>query len=101
MKPEADGREKWSFLKTISNCAFVIMPLVFVLHWYNDSKFDVVVNDPIAKQYWVEMRHFYDLIGWVLIVALVVPRLCYWTIEYLYDRRSLSLGKGNNSQTLP
>jgi len=98
---KADGKAKWSFLKTISNCALVIMPLLLVLHWYNDGKFEAVVNDPIAKQYWIEVRHFYDLIGLILIAALVVPRLCYWTIEYFYDRRSLSLGKGKNSQTLP
>ena len=80
------GKSQWRVLKTLSNVALVSMLLVWMLQWRNDNEFEKIINDPVAKEFWIETRHFYDLLGWLSIAGFLIPRLAHWTIEYVYDR---------------
>jgi hypothetical protein len=89
------GEFNWRILRTLSNCAFVVMAVILALGWYNDNQFESVMNDPTAKAYWVQTRHLYDRVGLVSMGLLIGLRICYWTIEYIHDRRMIAATKGD------
>jgi hypothetical protein len=86
---------KWRILKTLSNAGFVVMILVEILNWHNSSQAESIMYDAEAKAYWLRVRHFYDLLGWISIAMFIGLRLIYWVIEYFYDRRNLAGARGH------
>lgn len=86
---------KWRPLKTLSNYAFVVMILVGVLDWYNYDQIELVVNDAIAKAYWLQVRHLYERLGLISAALMIGLRVSYWTIEYIHDRRVMAPSKGD------
>ena len=85
----------WRALKTLSNYAFVVVILILVLNWYNYDQIELVVNDPIAKAYWLQVRRLYERIGWISLALTIALRITYWTIEYVQDRRVAAASKGD------
>ena len=85
----------WLALKTISNYVFVVMIFIWALDWYNQEQIELVVNDPIAKAYWLQIRHLYERLEWISLALMVGLRISYWTIEYIRDRRVMVSSKGD------
>jgi hypothetical protein len=71
--------------------------MIFIgfLDWYNYGQMEFVVNDPIAKAYWLQIRHLYETIGWISLALMIGLRVLYWTIEYIQDRRTMELSEGD------
>jgi hypothetical protein len=85
----------WRNLRTLSNCGFVVMMVVEILDWHNSAQFESVMYDPGAKAYWLRVKHFYDVLGWISIAIFIGFRVSYWVIEYIYDRRNLAINRGH------
>jgi len=85
----------WRSLKTISTCGFLLIILVEILSWHNSNQVELVVNDPVARAYWLRLRNFYDLLGWIGIAWFFGFRICFWVIEYIHDRRNLAVNRGH------
>ena len=94
----ATDKVSWRFLRTLSDCALLVTAVVWIFQWHNDNQFERVINDPVAKQFWIETRGFYELVAWISIAGFIVLRLSYWTIEYVHDRRIMSRRKEETSQ---
>ena len=71
------------------------MIVVQILNWHNSNQFELVMNDPEAKAYWLRMRGFYDLLGWISIAMAIGFRVCYWIVEYICDRRNPAVNRGH------
>lgn len=91
-------KANWRVLKKISNGAFVVMAVIWVLDWYNREQVELVINDPTAKAYWLQINHLYERIGWISLAIMVGLRVSYWTIEYIHDRRLMGSNKGDGWQ---
>ena len=59
------GKFNWRILRALSNCAFVVKVVIEGLDWYNSDHFESVMNDPAAKAYWLQIKHLYEMIGWI------------------------------------
>lgn len=89
------GKFDWRVLKTLSNCALVVGTTIWVLDWYNYDQIELVVNDPVAKAYWLQIKHLYDKLELISLVLMIGLRVIYWTIDYLHNRRVTELSKGD------
>ena len=84
---------KWRILRQLSNCAFVVLMIAYVLGWYHLSQLDdSVMNNPTVTAPWLVRRNLYDRIGITSAAIMVILRVSYWVIEYFYDRRTIARG---------
>ncbi|MFZ0060576.1 MAG: hypothetical protein WAL47_00910, partial [Pyrinomonadaceae bacterium] len=54
---------------------------------------DTVVNDPVAKAYWLQVRNLYSRLEFISLTLMIGLRVSYWTIGYIRDRQVLSQTK--------
>ena len=99
------GRFDWRILRTLSNCAIVVMMVIQAVDWYRWARLDEsVMSNPALGATWLGRQHLYERIGWISLALTVGLRMCYWTIEFIHDRRLASnRGDGwrNKQQPLP
>ena len=82
-------------LKTLSNCAFAVNVVIWLLDWYHWSWLDEsVMNNPAASAAWLQRRHWYARIGLASVALFLVLRISYWIIEYQQDRRRVIANRG-------
>jgi hypothetical protein len=85
------GKLDWRILRPLSNFAFTVLTVVWILDFVRDFTLnESVMDDPVASKAWLGRQRLYTRIELVVLALGIALRIAYWVIGYVNERRQIS-----------